>query len=59
MAADPARSLSSVDLLDEGEHARLDELGNRAVLTRPADRAGVDSGVVRRAGGSDTGFGRR
>ena len=36
MTADPGRSLSSVDLLDEGEHARLDELGNRAVLTRPA-----------------------
>ncbi len=25
-----------MDLLDEGEHARLDEIGNRAVLTRPA-----------------------
>jgi non-ribosomal peptide synthetase component F len=36
MAADPGRRLSSVDLLDEGEHARLDELGNRAGLTRPA-----------------------
>ena len=30
MTADPGRSLSSVDLLDEGEHARLDEIGNRA-----------------------------
>ncbi|PPI88997.1 non-ribosomal peptide synthetase, partial [Nocardia nova] len=29
---DPGRSLSSVDLLDESEHTRLDELGNRAVL---------------------------
>ncbi|MDH6199286.1 amino acid adenylation domain-containing protein/thioester reductase-like protein [Mycobacterium frederiksbergense] len=36
MTADPARSLSSVDLLDVGEHARLDEVGNRAVLTLPA-----------------------
>ena len=26
MTADPARSLSSVDLLDEAEHARLDEV---------------------------------
>ena len=35
MTADPGRRLSSVDVLDEGEHARLDELGNRAVLTQP------------------------
>ena len=33
MTADPGRSLSSLDLLDESEHARLDEIGNRAVLT--------------------------
>jgi non-ribosomal peptide synthetase component F len=26
----------SMDLLDAGEHARLDEWGNRAVLTQPA-----------------------
>ena len=39
------------------EHARLDGWGNRAVLTRPATRAGVDSGVVRRAGGSGAGGG--
>ena len=32
MAADPGRRLSSVDVLDAGEHARLDEIGNRAVL---------------------------
>ena len=25
-----------MDLLDEAEHARLDEIGNRAVLTQPA-----------------------
>ena len=36
VTADPGRRLSSVDLLDEGEHARLDEIGNRAVLTQPA-----------------------
>jgi amino acid adenylation domain-containing protein/thioester reductase-like protein len=35
MTGDPGRSLSSVDLLDESEHARLDEIGNRAVLTEP------------------------
>jgi amino acid adenylation domain-containing protein len=35
MTADPTRRLSSVDLLDAGEQARLDELGNRAVLTQP------------------------
>ncbi len=35
MTTDPTRRLSSVDLLDEGEHARLDEIGNRAVLTQP------------------------
>src|SRR5262249_41654833 len=34
--ADPTRRLSSVDLLDEPEHARLDEIGNRAVLTESA-----------------------
>ena len=38
------------------EHARLDEVGNRAVLTQPATR-GVDSGVVRRAGGPRPGGG--
>ena len=27
MTADPARRLSSVDVLDEAEHARLDEMG--------------------------------
>nr|CRL68842.1 linear gramicidin synthetase subunit D [Mycolicibacterium komanii] len=35
MAADPGRRLSQVDVLDVGEHARLDEWGNRAVLTQP------------------------
>ena len=36
MTADPTRPLSSVGLLHELEHARLDEWGNRAVLTEPA-----------------------
>ncbi|WP_156765568.1 condensation domain-containing protein, partial [Mycobacterium sp. 1245499.0] len=35
MAADPGRPLSSVDLLGAPERTRLDEIGNRAVLTRP------------------------
>ncbi|MGH3959764.1 amino acid adenylation domain-containing protein [Mycobacterium sp.] len=35
MAADPGRRLSSVDVLDAGEHARLEGWGNRAVLARP------------------------
>ena len=39
MTADPARRLSSIDVLDEAEHARLDELGNRAVLTQPVPAA--------------------
>src|SRR6202043_3863832 len=41
MTADPTRRLSSMDLLDEPEHARLDELGNRAVLTQPATPVSV------------------
>ena len=36
LTADPTRRLSSIDVLDSGEHARLDEWGNRAVLTQPA-----------------------
>ena len=39
MTADPTRALSSVDVLDAGEHARLDEIGNRAMLTQPAPAA--------------------
>ena len=53
MTADPTQRLSSIDVLDADEHARLDEIGNRAVLTQPAT-AGVDSGAVRRAGGAHT-----
>ena len=36
MAADPTRRLSSMDVVMAGEHARLDEIGNRAVLSMPA-----------------------
>ncbi|ORB75343.1 non-ribosomal peptide synthetase, partial [Mycobacterium scrofulaceum] len=36
MTVDPARVLSSLDLLDEAEHAHLDRIGNRAVLAAPA-----------------------
>ena len=36
MTTNPGQRLSSIDLLDEGEHARLEGWGNRAVLTTPA-----------------------
>ena len=39
MTSHPTRRLSSMDLLDGGEHARLDGWGNRAVLTQPATTA--------------------
>ncbi|WP_165606469.1 condensation domain-containing protein, partial [Mycolicibacterium celeriflavum] len=39
MTADPGQRLSSIDLLDAGEHARLDEMGNRAVLNKSAPSA--------------------
>ncbi|OBF03805.1 non-ribosomal peptide synthetase [Mycobacterium sp. 852002-10029_SCH5224772] len=35
MIADPARRLSSIDLLDRAEHDRLIEWGNRATLAEP------------------------
>ena len=35
MTAGSSRRLLSIDLLDGGEHAQLDEWGNRAVLTQP------------------------
>ncbi|HEV7361138.1 MAG TPA: amino acid adenylation domain-containing protein, partial [Mycobacterium sp.] len=38
---DPTRRLSLVDLLDVDEHTRLDEFGNRAVLTRPVTGVSV------------------
>src|SRR6201993_2067321 len=36
VTADPTRPLSSIDLLDADEYERLNEWGNRAVLTEPA-----------------------
>jgi glycopeptidolipid biosynthesis protein len=45
MVADPGRRLSSMDVLDEPEHARLDEIGNRAVLARQV-RAAVSIPAV-------------
>jgi amino acid adenylation domain-containing protein/non-ribosomal peptide synthase protein (TIGR01720 family) len=36
MVANPGRQLSSIEVLDAGERARLDEWGNRAALTEPA-----------------------
>jgi amino acid adenylation domain-containing protein len=36
VTADPGRPLSSVDLLDADEHARLDRWGNRVALSLPA-----------------------
>ena len=35
IVADPGQRLSSIDLLGDGERDRLDEWGNRPVLTRP------------------------
>ena len=46
MTTDPGRPVASIDVLDAQEHARLDAVGNRAVLTQPARAGGVDSGVV-------------
>ena len=41
MTADPTARLSSIDVLDAAEHARLDAIGNRAVLTRPTTRTSI------------------
>src|SRR5262249_56291937 len=41
MTADPTLRLSSMDLLDEAEQARLDGWGNRAGLTQPATGASI------------------
>ena len=46
ITAEPTRRLSSVGLLDEGEQARLDGWGNRAVLTRPAPTTPVSVPVL-------------
>ncbi|OBK56796.1 hypothetical protein A5657_00005 [Mycobacterium kubicae] len=39
MTAAPTARLSSIDLLDEAEHAQLDSWGNRVVLTQPPPAA--------------------
>ncbi|MBO0675928.1 amino acid adenylation domain-containing protein [Mycolicibacterium sp. S2-37] len=39
MIADPTQRLSALSVLDEVEQVRLDEIGNRAVLTAPAPEA--------------------
>ncbi|HEV7361246.1 MAG TPA: amino acid adenylation domain-containing protein, partial [Mycobacterium sp.] len=39
MTTDAAQRLSSIPLLDADEHTHLDEIGNRAVLTRPGPAA--------------------
>ena len=46
MTTDPELPLSSLDLLDAGEHARLDEIGNRAVLTGRAPAPSVSVPVL-------------
>ncbi|OBA66331.1 non-ribosomal peptide synthetase [Mycolicibacterium elephantis] len=41
MTADPARSLSAIDVLDADEHAHVDAIGNRAALTEPVATASI------------------
>ncbi len=41
MTADPARRLSSVDVLDAADRARLDEVGHRGVLGRPVVESSI------------------
>ncbi|ORA77545.1 hypothetical protein BST27_31155, partial [Mycobacterium intermedium] len=41
MVANPGQRLSAIDVLDEAERARLDELSNRAVLTGPPAGAAI------------------
>ena len=41
MTVDPRARLSSIDVLDESERARLDGWGNRAVLTQPVTPVSV------------------
>ncbi|ORB65973.1 non-ribosomal peptide synthetase, partial [Mycolicibacterium tusciae] len=49
MAADPAHRLSSFDVLDTAEHAVLDEIGNRAALSRPASSVSIPEAFARQA----------
>ncbi len=39
MTADPAQPMSALDVLETAEHARLDQIGNRTVLTQPVSTA--------------------
>ncbi len=39
MTTDPTQRVSSIDVLDSAEHARLDKVGNRAVLTESVPAA--------------------
>ncbi|QRY48438.1 amino acid adenylation domain-containing protein [Mycolicibacterium boenickei] len=41
ITADPGQLLSTLDLLDEADHVRLDEIGNRGVLTTPMDQPSI------------------
>ncbi|MEE2852220.1 MAG: amino acid adenylation domain-containing protein, partial [Actinomycetota bacterium] len=50
MTADPGRSLSSVDVVTEAEHARFDRWGNRAVLSRPGRKASIPALFAAQAG---------
>ncbi len=55
MAADPDRRLSAIDVVDADEQLRLDTVGNRAALTRPAPEpasipAVFEAQVTRNAG---------
>ena len=52
ITADPERSLSSVDVLGEGELARLDGLGNRAALGRPRPRESIAAMFAAQAAGT-------
>ncbi|RAV05248.1 hypothetical protein DQP55_25525, partial [Mycolicibacterium sp. GF69] len=56
MTADPNQQVSSIDVLDDAEHVRLDGLGNRAVLTEcgpaPVSIPVVFAGQVARVPGA-------
>ena len=49
MTADPERRLSSVDVLGEAEHARLEEWGNRAALARPVSTVSIPAAFAAQA----------
>ena len=46
MTADPARRLSSIDVLDAAEHARLDEVGQSGGVDRVGERLPVSIPAV-------------